>query len=66
MESFGTKNIMIQELGKRNMILSGNFIYAKNPIELAGEWKYKFPPPPGKEQITPVEVDLIRKYQKND
>lgn len=66
MESFSTKNIMIQELGKRKMILDGIFIYAQKPTEYAGEWKYKYPPPPGKEENTPVEVDLIRKYQKQD
>lgn len=66
MESFINKNEMIKELKKRNIAVEGIFLYGQNPTEYAGEWKYKYPPPPGKEEITPVEADLTRKYQKTD
>lgn len=54
-------SIMVANLKK------GSFTVDKNDIfkgtEYAGTWKYKYPPNLGKETITPVEVDLIRKYQ---
>jgi hypothetical protein len=66
MENFISKSAMIKQLEKRNILVDGIFLYGQTPTEYAGEWKYKYPPPPGKEDITPVEADLIRKYQKQD
>jgi len=64
MENFSNKNEMAAEMKKRKLDIQGPYLYAQNPTEYAGEWKYKFPPAPGKEGITPVSVDLIPKYQK--
>jgi len=64
MEHFDNKARMIESLKKRRLTITGHDIYSQDPIEYAGTWDYKNRPQPGKENATPVIVDLIRKYRK--
>lgn len=64
MEKFSSKPEMIEKLKKRGIIMDGIFLYGQNPTEYAGVWKYAYPPKSGQEDNTPVQADLIRKYQK--
>jgi hypothetical protein len=64
MKNFENRNIMRENLKKQKLTISNN-PHDKDIFcgtEYAGVWSYVNTPKPGKEAFTPVQVDLIRKY----
>jgi len=62
MDFYENYQIMMANFKKKGFIVDEQKNIFKD-TEYAGQWQYKTKPLPGKESVTPVEVDLILKYQ---
>lgn len=62
MDSYENYQIMMANLKKKGFTVDEQRNIFKG-TEYAGQWSYKLRPMPGKEAVTPVEVDMILKYR---
>ncbi len=62
MEKFENRPAMEAEMRRRKLRIDKKDIWSDDPPEFAGTWQYRNFPAKGKELVTPVDVDLIRKF----